>query len=198
MSDDETISVYNAQAARYETMVSNDAPDRHLRAFMDALPARAKVLDLGAGPGNSTRMMQAQGFDSQAWDASPAFVEMAQAAGVPARLALFADLAETAMYDGIFANFSLLHAPREDMPGNLSRISKALKPGGVFHLGLKTGQGEDRDRLGRFYSYFSASELHQMLRQEGFETLSEDHGNMNGNTPKNTTTIPAATRSRTL
>ena len=61
---------------------------------------------------------------------------------IDARLARFDELDAVARYDGIWANFSLLHAPRAEMPGNLARISRALRPGGWLHLGLKLGQGD--------------------------------------------------------
>ena len=56
------------------------------------------------------------------------------------------------------------------------RIAKALKEDGVFHIGLKTGKGERRDGIGRFYSYYETDELRQLLANAGFSIISERTG----------------------
>ena len=71
----------------------------------------------------------------------------------------FSDLREQGVYDGVWANFSFLHEPRSEFPGHLSRIAAALKPEGILHLAMKTGSGESRDQLGRYYTFYSADEL---------------------------------------
>ena len=79
-------------------------------------------------------------------------------------------------YDGIYANFSLLHTPKAEMPDHLARIGRALKPGGVFHIGLKSGKGEERDHLGRFYAYYEVDELTELLGRVGLSVISRDFG----------------------
>ncbi len=71
------------------------------------------------------------------------------------------------IFDGIWANFSLLHAARSDLPRYLAAIAHALKPGGVFHIGMKTGQGTKRDGLGRRYTYVGDTELTGLLTGVG-------------------------------
>ena len=75
--------------------------------------------------------------------------------GVEVRVAMFADIAGTDIYDGIWANFSLLHAPKADLPNHLAALHAALKPKGRLHLGMKLGTGEQRDTIGRFYAYYT-------------------------------------------
>ncbi len=168
MADKETLDVYAKRASDYAARFKGGASDSHLEDFMAALPPGGKVLDLGCGPGRSAAKMQDAGFDVDAWDASP---EMARVGldlhGITIRIAQFDALEATEKYDGIFANFSLLHAPKSEMPGNLTRIARALKPGGVFHIGLKSGTGEDRDALGRFYAYYTDPELSDLLCDAG-------------------------------
>ena len=88
--------------------------------------------------------------------------------GVSALVASFADIAGDKIYDGIWANFSLLHADRSDMPRHLTALHTALKPGGIFHIALKTGTGEKRDRIGRLYTYYTQAELTDLVTQAGF------------------------------
>ena len=47
-------------------------------------------------------------------------------------------------------------------------LAAAMRPGGVLHLGLKLGQGEGRDALGRFYTYYSHDALMRHLDNAGF------------------------------
>ena len=112
-------------------------------------------------------------FTVDATDAAPEMVAMAaRHDGVTARLAGFDDIERHDLYDGIWANFSLLHAPRRDMPRHLAALRRALKPGGHLHVALKSGTGEARDTLGRFYTYYTEEELHGLLRDAGFAPVS--------------------------
>ncbi|MFK7875337.1 MAG: class I SAM-dependent methyltransferase [Paracoccaceae bacterium] len=165
MSDEETLAVYDAKAGEYATCFSKgDHPDTQLRAFLDALPHAATVLDLGCGPGRTAGLMAAEGHAVTATDASAEMVKLATKwPGVLASQASFDDLTGDAIYDGIWANFSLLHAARGDLPRHFTAISKALKSGGVFHIGMKTGIGTDRDAIGRRYTYVTDVELRNLM-----------------------------------
>lgn len=181
MSDNQTIEVYDAEAERYAKLVSRPAPSADLQAFIDAVPQGGRVLDLGCGPGNSASMMRDAGLDVAASDASAEMVRIAhEIHGIEARQARFDDLTEHCAYDGIWANFSLLHAPKTDMPNHLAAIHRALKPGGIFHIGLKLGDDAARDKLGRFYSYYRETELMDLLDAAGFTPRSPRFGEDTG------------------
>lgn len=172
MADKATLEVYARKTEDYAKTFIQTTPDKDLCRFMDALAAGARVLDLGCGTGQTLAFMRDAGFDAEGMDASP---EMAAHAKVTFDLdvtvAPFEDLRSVNRYDGIYANFSLLHAPKADMPGHLAAIARALKPGGLLHLGLKCGDGESRDRLGRFYAYYQDEELTDLLIAAGFTVL---------------------------
>ncbi len=163
MSDDQTIAVYAASAAGYADLGISPIQVRALDLFNAALPDSAHVLDLGCGPGLHARAIMDAGHTVDAIDATQAFVDAAIAKGVTARLATFDDITRVDAYDGIWASFSLLHARRADVPRYLAALARALKPGGTLFLGMKTGEGEDRDTIGRHYCYFTAHELEAML-----------------------------------
>lgn len=173
MTDRETLDVYAARAAEYAKLTDDgDGPDAQLQAFLDDLPPGADVLDLGCGPGRSARLMAAAGHRVTATDASAEMIALAQAQpGVTARVESFDDLSGTALYDGVWANFSLLHAPRADLPRYLDAIATALKPGGLFHIGTKTGTGTSRDALGRRYTYLTHADLTGLLGAAGLAEL---------------------------
>jgi SAM-dependent methyltransferase len=174
MTDSKTIDYYNESADTYLNVVSRDKPDADLNAFINAIPINGTVLDLGCGPGNSAAFMQAAGLTAHAMDASTEMVKIAREKfNIDAKVARFDDLTAVGTYDGIWANFSLLHAPRTDMPANLTRIHTALKPNGLLHIGLKIGTGEKRDTLGRNYTFYELDELKSLLIDAGFKLHSE-------------------------
>ncbi|MEL6609510.1 MAG: class I SAM-dependent methyltransferase [Pseudomonadota bacterium] len=175
MSDAQTIAVYSARVDDYAKF-AEDTPSQSLRGFIEAAPEGGRVLDLGCGPGNAARFMAEAGLDAHAWDLTPEMVEMAATPGVTARQAGFDDLDEVATYDGVWANFSLLHAAKADMPRHLAAIATALKDAGVFSIGMKTGEGERRDTIGRFYSYYTRDELMGLLGEAGFEAVWDKTG----------------------
>ena len=71
----------------------------------------------------------------------------------------FSELNAVAYYDGIWANFSLLHAERTEFPHHIAAAATALVPSGIFYLAVKSGTGEGRDDLGRLYTYYTQDEL---------------------------------------
>jgi SAM-dependent methyltransferase len=168
--DEPTLAAYGEKAGDYADLGMPPAALADLLVFLDRLSPGARVLDLGCGPGNAAEVMAARGFTVDAWDASPEMVAMAASRpGVTARRATFDELeTQVAAWHGVWASFSLLHAPRADLPAHLHRIRRALRPGGTLYLGMKTGTGEGRDSLGRFYAYHGGPELFGHLRQAGF------------------------------
>jgi len=168
MSDPETLGVYAAKAQEYADVTQNLPSDPQLKAFIEAVKPGGTVLDLGCGPGIAAEHMARAGLKVTAIDPVPEMVALAaQKHGVTAKQASFDDLTGTDLYDGVWANFSLLHAPRRDMPRHLKNIAAALRPNGVFHIGVKTGTGENRDTLGRLYTYFTHDELTGLLADAG-------------------------------
>ncbi|SHH30725.1 Methyltransferase domain-containing protein [Cognatiyoonia sediminum] len=181
MTDKTTIDVYDGQAEEYAKLVQQDGPDEHLQAFIDLIPENGTVLDLGSGPAAASAHMRAAGLVPDPVDASLQMVELANRThDIGARQATFDDISGEELYDGIWANFSLLHAPRSDLPRHIETLCAALKTGGVFHIGMKTGEGEQRDRIGRKYTYVSVNELNDLLDDAGLSVNYTDEGSAKG------------------
>ena len=167
--DTETIKYYDKSAESYLDKVCNTYPDSDLLSFINSIKSGGTVLDLGCGPGNSSAMMQSAGLNVQASDCSQKMVDIAKNKfNVDAIKAEFKELSEINLYDGVWANFSLLHAPRSEMLSNLKKINRSLKKKGYLHIGLKIGNGEKRDTLGRQYTYYQPKELKSLLISAGF------------------------------
>ena len=178
MTDKETLRVYDAKAAEYAKLIkreNNDDP--HLDRFINKLPTGGRVLDLGCGPGISAACMANAGLQVDAIDGSAEMIAMAtQHQGVTSWQATFDEITGTNIYDGIWANFCLLHASKEAMPQHLVALVTALKPGGAFHIAMKLGSGSQRDTIGRLYSYYSEPELTNLLVAAGLTVAETAHG----------------------
>jgi len=185
MSDPETQAVYGAKAQDYAKMFVALEPDRLLKRFINAVAQGGamggSVLDLGCGPAHASAFMRAAGLKPDPVDAAPEMVALAnETHDINARLLRFDEISGRDIYDGIWANFSLLHARRDELPLHLSALSRALRPGGVFHIAMKLGTGEKRDGLGRFYTYYSHSELTALLQDAGLSVSEIDLGSDKG------------------
>ena len=180
-ADARTLAAYDRAATAYADRFAVHAPGADLRRFIDLLPDGARVLDLGCGPGTASVFLRAAGHRPDPVDASPGMVaEANRRHAIGARLARFDQIEGVATYDAIWANFSLLHAARADLPGLLGRLVRSLKPGGLFHIGMKTGSGAARDRLDRLYTYLSADDLRGLLTDAGLTVLSAREGSEAG------------------
>ena len=177
MPDAKTLATYNAKAAHYADSFDSDGPSKSLQAFMALLPAGGRVLDLGCGPGTASAHLRDAGFDPDPVDASEAMIALARDRyALPARLGTFDDITGTAIYDGVWANFSLLHAPRGDLTRHFDAIGQATKAGGALHVGMKTGKGEKRDAMSRLYTFVTVTELQTMLEDAGFAVIHSHEG----------------------
>ncbi|MCG7630460.1 class I SAM-dependent methyltransferase [Epibacterium sp. MM17-32] len=184
MSDEETMAVYAKAAEDYAKGFARAKDTDHEQdygTFVAGLPAGGTVLDLGCGPGHWAARFRDDGYRVAAVDASPEMAAYALATyGVEVSVAEFEDIAVEGVFDGIWAFFSLLHAPRDDFPTHLMRLRRALKPGGRLALGMKLGEGEGRDDLGRFYAYYREEELRDILEFFGFTIVNVSRGNGQG------------------
>ena len=167
--DATTIDIYNSKADDYTNLSKDVDQDIRLENFTNTLPAKAHVLDYGCGPGTSAAYFADKGMVTHAFDASQEMVKLARRHPlVKVWQAGFHEFNKIDAYEGVWASFSLLHAPRSDMEGLLIAIHKSLKAGGKFCLSLKLGKGEARDALGRLYTYYQQEELEALLSAAGF------------------------------
>ena len=109
-------------------------------------------------------------------DGSPEMAEVAsRRLGRTVETMLFHELYEHEAYDGVWASACLLHVPKDELESILGRIRTALKPEGVFYASFKVGDGDGRDKLGRYYNYPSAEWLRRTYAAAGkWSSLASD------------------------
>ncbi len=172
MADARTIATYDAKASAYADLTGTDRPDATLQSFIDLLPVGGHVLDLGCGPGTASAHIRSAGLVPDPVDASQGMIAIAREKyGLDARLGRFEDIDAVAAYDGVWANFSLLHASSDDLPHHIAALFMATKPGGILHIGMKTGAGSARDKIGRLYTYVTVDELKAMITAVGYQVI---------------------------
>ena len=131
--------------------------------FTHHLAPGARVLDAGCGSGRDAKAFQEMGYQVEAFDASPAMVELAQEhTGLPVQLMTFANVDWKEEFDGIWCCASLLHVPAVELPGVMRRLADALKPGGVWYVSFKYGDGE-REVDGRRFTDMDEDDLNTLV-----------------------------------
>ncbi len=179
--DEITINIYNEKTADYQKMTKSSVELSAEKDFAASIPVGGCVLDYGCGPGRAARYFAECGLHTHAFDASIEMVKIAKKnIGVKVWQGSFENFSAYCTYDGIWASFSLLHAPRKDMPNLLNKIHDALKAQGKLFLGLKLGTGQARDSLGRLYTYYEKEELKYLLKTAGFTWESHINGASKG------------------
>jgi SAM-dependent methyltransferase len=131
-----TLEHYNERAAEFwegtrdhDVKQNIEALLRHIRG---APPLR--ILDLGCGPGRDLAAFRALGHEPIGLEGSPPLAAMARKhSGCEVWEQDFLTLKlPSCRFDGIFANASLFHVPRQELPRVLSELHAALKPDGVL------------------------------------------------------------------
>jgi len=182
LADRTTIGSYDAYADEYATG-TNAMPDvvsANITRFVGSVGTEARVLEIGSGPGRDARELEQIGLSVRRTDITPGFVRLMQAAGYVADQVdpLTDDLTDNlrggAPYDGVWANASLLHARRDDLPVVLSRLAATTRPGGILHATLKEGDGERWSVHGnvsapRYFTFWREEPLREHLAAAGWQ-----------------------------
>lgn len=147
-----TINYYQHNADSFFTATVAVDMSSLYAPFVEALTPSELILDAGCGSGRDAKAFAEMGYRVEAFDASSEMVaRAARYSGLPVRQRSFADISETARYDGIWCCASLLHVPGDELPGVMQRLATALKPGGVWYVSFKYGTGE-REKEGRRFT----------------------------------------------
>lgn len=181
MKDQATLAVYSREALAYAEYESGDGDWALMDRFIARLPRGGAVLDLGCGPGHSSMRLAECGFVVTSIDGSSGMAEeAARRFGLEVRVLTFDALDYEATFDGIWAAWSLHHAPHDQIAGIMGKVVRSLRAGGVLLMTVKSGSGERRDNLDRFYAYYDEPLIRRILGEAGFDIEHLESGNSIG------------------
>lgn len=170
--DDDTTAYYTDNAkAFFQDTIRVDMEPLYTR-FLPRISNGGHILDAGCGSGRDARAFQDRGYCVTAFDASESLAVLAAAhVGQPVLVLRFQDLEWFQEFDAVWACASLLHVAAAELPDVLSRLTRALRPGGVLYASFKYGSGE-RYHNGRRFTDLDEAGLATLVNQvEGLNTL---------------------------
>jgi len=155
--------------------------------FIKNLPTDARVLDVGCGSGVKSKYLIDHGLKVTGIDISEKLLEIARREVPEAEFRVLSmtdlDLIPE-MFDGVFAQASLLHIPKKDAEEIVKQMAKRLVPGGLLYIAVKelrAGNSEEEIvkendygyEYERFFSYFTMDELERYLTEAGLQVISK-------------------------
>jgi len=136
--------------------------------FLAHLPRGGSILEGGCGSGRDALAFKNAGYDVVAIDGSAEMVRLAREySGLPVQHRRFDQIDWLDQFDGIWTCASLLHVPRADLPDAMSRLARALKPGGVWYMSFKHGDSERTTDHGRHFTDMNERLLGAAIAQTG-------------------------------
>jgi SAM-dependent methyltransferase len=183
---DETVRAYDRDAAAYAARTAT-VPGS-VRTAMSDLAARlghgAGVLEIGSGGGRDALLLEELGLVVRRTDITPGFVALLREQGHSCDLLdpLVDDLTTPGgPYDAVWANASLLHVDRGDLPTVLARLAQVTRPGGLLRASFKEGDGQGWSTHGtvsgpRHFTYWRAPDLEVAAATSGWSDVVVRHG----------------------
>jgi ubiquinone/menaquinone biosynthesis C-methylase UbiE len=178
-------------AATYDRIARDYAEDHKrdtwslamVERFVQLLSKRARVLDVGCGPGWEAQRFARAGFRVTGIDISPKLIALAKRRVLRGRF-IVGDMRSlpfaAGTFHGICAKASLLHLQRREVPSVLASFRRVLKRGGLLLVAVKEGRESEvvREReygyrFERPFTYFGYRELTRMLERAGFHIREE-------------------------
>jgi SAM-dependent methyltransferase len=174
----DTVRSYDLDAAAYVEAgaLLPDSVRADIEDFVVRLGTGARVLEIGSGGGRDALLMEELGLSVRRTDITPAFVTLLREQGHDADLLdpLVDDLSSPeGPHDGVWANASLLHVARADLPTVLTRLADVTRAGGLLRISLKEGDGEGWSTHGaisgpRHFTYWRADALREAILTTGW------------------------------
>ena len=167
-----TIDYYERNAERFWAGTRAHDVTQNYDAFLKSMTGDGpyKILDFGCGPGRDVASFQKLGHEPIGLDGTLKFVTMA--ADHTGCSVLHQDFTKldlpSSAFDGVFANASLFHVPKDLITKVLLDIFETLTVGGILFSSNPIGTGKEIFSDGRYGVYYSEDEWIKIVKSSGF------------------------------
>lgn len=172
---------YQATAQEFCQNVMELAPIKSIETFLNFLPPKAKIIDIGCGSGRDAKLFTDKGADVLGIDFSSNLIEIARLQAPLANFQLM-DIETMSLpassFDGVWSACSLGHIAKNKLQDALRNIHSLLNDKGYFYLALKKGVGEKLEidpryqgDVRKFWAYYEEEELKDILQAASFKIL---------------------------
>jgi ubiquinone/menaquinone biosynthesis C-methylase UbiE len=185
-SQSNIIHCYDKTAAEYGARYMNELAHKPLdRLLLQSFAAENKnkgtLLDLGCGPGQTTRFLADAGMtEILGTDLSPGMVETAKQLNQSLRFET-ADMLSLHYPENSFGSalafYAIVHFTEEQVKTAFAEINRVLKPGGQFLFSFHTGTGTVHldEFLGETvnidFRFFETEQILTLLKETGFTVV---------------------------
>ncbi|HLS43667.1 MAG TPA: class I SAM-dependent methyltransferase [Paenalcaligenes sp.] len=174
-TSERTLQHYAQRAEQFKAGTWDHDVEQNRQALLKALPPKSRydLLDLGCGPGRDVVAFTQLGHRVVGLDGCAEFLAMA-AKVVEAEFwhQNLLDLSlGTERFDGVYANASLFHVPRAQLPDVLNRIAQALRPEGVLFVSNPWGEDQEGWNGERYVVMHSWESWRRYVEAAGFELV---------------------------
>lgn len=191
----QTIATYDKIASTYAQKIDSKVTDQlpELNKFVSLIKPNGKVLDVGCAAGRDAAFFHHQGLKVIGIDLSRELLKQGRKLH-PEIHTQFMDMTDLKFlpqsFHGIWANASLIHLDRQDVPKTLTGFRRILKSGGICYIRVKQGQGsrgvkeEKSENQVRYTTFFTQPEMKKLLVKAGFIILDSYTYNLQDRNPK--------------
>jgi SAM-dependent methyltransferase len=170
-----TLADYDARAEPFREGTRSHDVSQNIEALLSELrvPPPARILDFGCGPGRDLADLKRRGHHPIGLEGSARFARMARAdteCEVWLQDFLALDLPD-GYFDGVFANASLFHVPRQEIVRVLGELRDCLRPGGVLFSSNPRGANQEGWNGAQYAAFHDFNTWKQFARDAGFEEI---------------------------
>lgn len=170
-----TLEHYNQRAEDFWAGTRDHNVSQNMASLLHHIEGKPpfKILDFGCGPGRDLKAFTELGHIATGLEGAAHFAVMARGhSGCEVWQQDFLKLELPEKYfDGVFANATLFHVPRQELPRVLLDLHAALKPGGVLFSSNPRGQNEEGWNNGRYGVYHDLEAWRRYVSAAGFVEL---------------------------
>ncbi|MBT6821280.1 class I SAM-dependent methyltransferase [archaeon] len=178
-----TVDTYDRTADEFTKKVESLHNIEQSKIFLNLIPKNCHILDLGCGSGRDSEIFSQKKYKVTGIDLSSKMINICKKRNIDVdfRIMNILDLKfEDESFDGIWANASFIHIPKNEFFKGLNESLRILKKDGVMYISLKLGNNEgieNDDRYGianKYMSYFSKDEIEKDLIDSGFSIIQSE------------------------